>query len=150
MTTLMLGQAARMTGLGKTTLARAIRAGRLSATRDETGRYSIDGAELARVYPFPAPTEDQDATGGGTDDVVHQATINAQRAALAGEVAALREMLAMMREQLDDTRRDRDEWRDQAQRLALTSPATPKPVEMAPPKPDEKPKTWWQWLRSTG
>jgi hypothetical protein len=38
-------------GLGKTTLARAIKAGRLSATWTDLGT-----AELARVYPFPAPT----------------------------------------------------------------------------------------------
>ena len=52
-TALSLGQAARLTGLGKTTLARAIRAGRLSATRTETGGYSIEPCELARVFPTP-------------------------------------------------------------------------------------------------
>jgi excisionase family DNA binding protein len=50
-TTLTLGQAARATGLSNTTLVRAIKAGRLSATRTETGSYSIDAAELARVFP---------------------------------------------------------------------------------------------------
>ena len=45
------GQAARMTGLGKTTIARSIKAGRLSAARTDTGSYEIDAAELARVYP---------------------------------------------------------------------------------------------------
>jgi hypothetical protein len=34
-------------------------------------------------------------------------------------------------------RRDRDEWREQAQALAA-------------PKPAEKSLTWWRWLRSTG
>jgi excisionase family DNA binding protein len=51
---LTLGQAARLTKLGKTTLARAIKAGRLSATRNDSGTYQIDPAELSRVYPFPA------------------------------------------------------------------------------------------------
>ena len=45
-----LGQAARLTGRGKTTLTRAIKAGRLSATRSEDGSYAIDPSELARVY----------------------------------------------------------------------------------------------------
>jgi hypothetical protein len=54
-----------------------------------------------------------------------------QRAALAeGRLAELKEMLA-------DMQRDRDAWRDQAQRLAL-------------PKPETKPTTWWRWLRTTG
>ena len=48
-----LSEAARLTGLGKTTLARAIKSGRLSATRTEFGSYAIDPAELHRVYPFP-------------------------------------------------------------------------------------------------
>jgi len=61
-----LGEAARLTGLGKTTLARAIKAGRLSAARTDIGTYQIDPAELARVYPFPAPTEPADETGAAT------------------------------------------------------------------------------------
>jgi excisionase family DNA binding protein len=140
-TTLSLGQAARLTGLGKTTLARAIRAGRLSATRNETGGYSIDAAELARVYPFPTRTE---ATGA-TDDVT--ATVKTTSAALTAEVAALREMLAMMREQVADAREERDRWRDQAQRLALTPP---KPEPLPSPTPPAKSMTWWRWLRTTG
>jgi hypothetical protein len=79
-TILSLGQAARLTGFGKTTLARAIKAGRLSATRNETGGYSIDAAELARVFPFPAPTE----PGTATAPVVHHATAGDQVEALRG------------------------------------------------------------------
>jgi excisionase family DNA binding protein len=137
-TAVSLGQAARLAGVGKTTIARAVRSGRLAATRTETGSYLIEICELERLYPLRAPGEAIGATGDVTDDPVHQATIKATTAALAGEVAALREMLAMMREQLDDTRHDRDRWRDQAERLAL-----------APPKPIAKPLTLWQWLRTT-
>ena len=61
-----LGEGSRLTGLGKTTLARAIKAGRLSATRTTTGSYEIDPAELARCYPFKAPTEATDATVAAT------------------------------------------------------------------------------------
>ena len=45
-----LGQASKITGRGKTTLTRAIKSGRLSATRREDGGYAIDPAELSRVY----------------------------------------------------------------------------------------------------
>jgi hypothetical protein len=138
-----LGQAARLAGLGKTTLARAIKAGRLSATRRDDGGYQIDVAELERVYPLRAPAEAADGTGAAPGLAAHQATDHATSAALAAEVAALREMLTMMREQAAELRHDRDEWRDQAQRFAaLPAPATP-----ATP---EKPMTWWRWLRSTG
>jgi hypothetical protein len=56
MTTLSLQQAARLTGRGKTILARAI-SGRLFAGSKEDGGSDSDGAESARVYPFPAPVE---------------------------------------------------------------------------------------------
>jgi excisionase family DNA binding protein len=149
-TSLTLGQAAKLTGLGKTTLSRAIKAGRLSATRSATGGYNIDAAELARVYQFPAPTADQDATG----TVAHHATPNATSEALAVEVAGLREMLAMMREQVAELRDDRDQWRDQAQRLAL---APPKPAQQPdvtptaqPAEPPSRLRRAWRWMRATG
>ena len=66
-TTLTLGQAARVTGLSPTTLARAIKAGRLSATRTETGSYSIDAAELARVFPAFTPYRDHRAVHNSHD-----------------------------------------------------------------------------------
>jgi hypothetical protein len=51
---LTLVEAARKTGL--TTLAKAIRTGRLSVRRKENGSYEIDPAELAQVSSFPAPS----------------------------------------------------------------------------------------------
>src|SRR5262245_21439077 len=111
MTQLTLGQAARASGRGKTTLTRAIRAVRLSPTRNGDGSSSIDAAELARAFPFPAPGESQDATGDAAGSPAHRATVERASAALAGEVTALREMLALMREQLAEVRQDRDHWR---------------------------------------
>ena len=46
-----LGEAARATGKAKPTIARAIQAGRISASRSDTGDWQIDPAELHRVYP---------------------------------------------------------------------------------------------------
>src|SRR5690242_1394682 len=47
-----LTEAAKATGLNKTTVFRAIRAGKVSATRDATsGQWTIEPAELHRVYP---------------------------------------------------------------------------------------------------
>ena len=48
---LTLGQAEREVGVTKSTISRAIKDGRLSATRNELGHYQIDPAELFRVYP---------------------------------------------------------------------------------------------------
>src|SRR6185369_6775676 len=43
-----LGEAARASGKGKSTIAKAIKSGRISATRDPDGSYRIDPAELHR------------------------------------------------------------------------------------------------------
>ena len=68
-----LATAALATGVNKSTILRAIKAGRLSATRDETG-WTIEVAELHRVFaPLPAaataeqPRLQRDAT---TDELV--------------------------------------------------------------------------------
>jgi hypothetical protein len=46
-----MGQAARATGISKPRLSRAIKAGKISAERHDNGSYTIDPAELHRVYP---------------------------------------------------------------------------------------------------
>lgn len=46
-----LKQAVEQSKKAKTTILDAIKSGRLSATKDENGRYQIDPAELFRVYP---------------------------------------------------------------------------------------------------
>jgi hypothetical protein len=131
-TSLSLGDAATATGMNKSSILRAIKSGRISATRDEVGQWRIEPGELFRVYPAVAPGDAP------------------QRYALAMDtmVAAMREqtmdvLVANLRDQIADMRGQRDEeldaWRDQAQRLAL-----PKPE----PKP--KPKPWWKRLRLTG
>jgi len=52
-----LREAAKAVGRDRSTLVRAIRTGRLSATRDvATGAWLIEPAELHRVYP-PELTE---------------------------------------------------------------------------------------------
>jgi predicted site-specific integrase-resolvase len=137
LTTLTLGQAAKLAQVGKTTLTRAIRAGRLSATRRDSGGYSIDVSELERVYRLRAPAEGQDATDHAVPSV-HHAT---GKATLEGEVANLREMLTMMRERAADLAEERDRWRGMAERLALPAP---RPQEPATPA-----ASWWRRLRTS-
>jgi tRNA G37 N-methylase TrmD len=54
-----LGQAAKATGKTKTTIAKAIAKGRISAQKDDIGQYVIDPAELHRVYPFTVENSDK-------------------------------------------------------------------------------------------
>lgn len=127
-----LGQAAKLTGKGKTTLTRAIQAGRLSATRRADGGYEIDPAELARVYDIRLETPEPVAE---TVAAVHHATASrdperdpetvARLATMEAELKGLKELLA-------EVRQSRDDWRGQAERLAL-----------APPVPRQ---SWWRRL----
>lgn len=104
---LTLSDAANAAGVAKSTIWRAIKSGRISASRTVTGSYQVDAAELFRVFP-PVQRNDpmkQVAT------VVEQAGTAAHEA----QLAALRDVSSLLREQLDDLRKDRDAWRGQAE-----------------------------------
>ena len=47
-----LSEAAKVAGQSKSTIWRAVKAGRVSATKTDTGDYPIDPAELHRVFPL--------------------------------------------------------------------------------------------------
>ncbi|MBQ4827564.1 hypothetical protein J4729_23990 [Leisingera sp. HS039] len=46
-----LSEAAKATGKNKTTIQRAIKNGKISAVKGDSGSYEIDPAELHRVFP---------------------------------------------------------------------------------------------------
>ena len=136
---LTLGQAAKVTGLGKTTLTRAIKRGHLSASRREDGSYAIDPSELSRVYKVtPETVETVTATGYAahrvtTDGEAHATPrdpdVHTLLAVAQAELRHLSERLEEAKASQDDLRRERDDWKEQAQRLALAAPiAAPGPV----------------------
>jgi hypothetical protein len=62
-----LTEAARASGKSKMTIQRAIKGGKISASRNEDGSYDIDPAELHRM--FPAVSGDSpDTDNMGHDD----------------------------------------------------------------------------------
>jgi len=88
-----LGEAARATGRSKSSILRAIDAGKISATRDAaSGAWVIEPVELHRVYP-PVPAEQsvtRDGTGSDT---------------------------AFLRTQLDELRNERERERRQLEQM---------------------------------
>lgn len=95
-----LGEAARATGRNKSTILRALQAGKISATRDEArGGWLIEPAELHRVFPPVAatPNEPADAAIG-----------NGAATAAAAELRELRARLADAHETIADLRAERD------------------------------------------
>ena len=112
-----IGEAAKAVGVSKSTLSRAIKNGRISATRLEGGSYSIDPAELHRVYPPVARATVADAKSDATRNPEENPSATG---VLQAEVDKLREQVAELRE-------ERNAWREQAQRLALTDQRVPRP-----------------------
>jgi hypothetical protein len=123
---LTLAEAAQATGLNRSTILRAIKGGRISGARDESGAWAVEPAELHRVFPpASAPPEP-----------VRQ---DAQTDALVLELRA----------QLADMRAQRDAWQGIAERLALSAPKPPEQPSEPTPKPTEAVKRrWWPWRRA--
>ncbi|WP_282093636.1 helix-turn-helix domain-containing protein [Epibacterium ulvae] len=53
-----LSEAAKATGKNKTTIQRAIKSGKISAAKGNSGSYEIDPSELHRVFPLTATQRD--------------------------------------------------------------------------------------------
>ncbi len=122
-----LGTAAIAAGKSKTTIQRAIVKGRISAEKMAGGGYSIDPAELHRVFPM-----------ANTDTVSRDPKLDTTRPhdetpELRAKIDGLEAMLAREREALEEVRADRDAWKQQATAL-LAAP--------------QKRRRWWLWSRS--
>ncbi len=101
---LTLNKAAQTCGHAKSTLLDAIRSGRLTAPKDDRGRYAIDPAELHRVFPFQVSDRPENRSGEpqptpGANHPTTTATPADPRAeVLAREVELLREALTRSEE----------------------------------------------------
>lgn len=117
---LTLRQAAEMCGRSRSTIHRALKSGKLSGGRDESGAWAIDPAELSRVFP----PEDH---GPDQRDAAELGRAGAET--LAVKVEMLERQLEREKETIDDlrTRLDRAEERV----FALSAPLTPQTQEAA-------------------
>lgn len=105
---LSLSQAAKETGKSKSTINRAIKTGKLSATRHQDGTYSIAASELFRAFPTGTPN--------GSEWIDPQPHMEPDRTA-AIRIEALEAALQREREVNADLMADRDHWRQQATAL---------------------------------
>jgi hypothetical protein len=136
-----LNQAAKETKKSKATILEAIRSGRMSAPKDEQGRYQIDPAELFRVYPLtgrlPVPETATDP---------HRPT--SETAFLREKVELLERIIQGIEDERDDLRRRldaeaqaREKAADDVRRLTLILthqtpaelPLTTQPTETTTP-----------------
>ena len=106
---LTLSKAAKETGKSKSTLLKAIRTGRLSASRDDINNWKIDPAELFRVYEANGKIEHEETTSEPEGNWLELQQI------------LERERLLLL-QQIDDLKVDRDYWRNQATMLLEHNP----------------------------
>jgi excisionase family DNA binding protein len=159
MAALSLRDAAEQAGVGKSTVWRAIKSGRMSAARTEDGGFAIDPAELFRVFqPGHAAQrpEGQDTTAIPATDAMDETALKQALAVADANVQALRELLAEVKASRDELRADRDDWRARHDRLAIAPPiAAPAPAptngsvadplgggNSPPPKETEPHRSW--------
>ena len=110
-----LAEAASACGVNRSTILRALKRGAISGTRDEsTGAWSVEPAELHRVFPPKAVLEAVPQRAHGD-------------AELRARLAVADERLGELKALLEDMRGERDAWREQAQRLALTDATARRP-----------------------
>lgn len=105
-----LGEAAKATGKSKATISKAIKNGRISAIKDDTGTFNIDPSELHRVYPLIVASKHEEVEVNTTDVAEYNAIVRELKIRL--EVAT--ERLADKEAMISDLRDERDRWRQQA------------------------------------
>jgi hypothetical protein len=162
-----LAQAARAIGRNKTSVLRAIKAGKVSAIRDEaTGGWLIEPAELHRLYPpaadaahatGDAATRNGNDTERSGDSVEHDVDAAIRNGNAAGKIAALRALLAQERAErlreradkdaaIDDLRRRLDAA-DEERRTVLRQLTALLPSAQPTPGPGKR--RWWLFRRQS-
>lgn len=149
-----LGEAAKATGKSKTTIAKSIKTGRVSASKKEDGSYLIDPSELHRVYPMDSSPQSPSLQQDTPPHSKVNTELSAKIRELESVLYATQQRLADRDEQLAHLREDRDRevgylrtdlerWQQQAQQAqALLTDQRAKPMIEQTPR-----RSWWSWSR---
>lgn len=125
---LTLTQAAKETGLARSTIFKAINSGKLSASKNEHGHFMIDPAELFRVY---SPVNNKNVSIEQKETVMETtetAELKARLELMEMMLARSDQVVADLRQRLD---RESEERRKLSQML-LTHQPEAKPIQSDP------------------
>lgn len=147
------GQAAEATGKNIATITRAIKSGKISAVKDDSGAWRIDPAELHRVFQ-PAsqelrkPEKQEHATHTqGSQTSILDNTLQIELAALRERIRAQDEILSDRADTIADLRARLDREGEERRKLAaiLTDQTRPASPDTAPTlKP---PRSLWKFWK---
>lgn len=120
-------QAAEATGKNVATITRAIKAGKISASKDESGAWKIDGAELSRVFPLRTQSlqnsnMQKDANTTQRQNILEDKDLREELVALRERVKAGDRLLEERANHIADLQKRLDRAED---RLAIAAPASP-------------------------
>jgi hypothetical protein len=128
--------AAELTGKDRSTITRAIDVGKLSATRDEHGRFLIDPAELERVFGSLSMPSD------ARTNAVHEPAQPLHESVLARELELVRDTLDRERATHE---RERREWNEERGFLRSMIERATDQVKALTDQRQPRPG-FWQWL----
>src|SRR3954451_2405365 len=130
-----LAQAAAAVGRNRSSVLRAIKAGKISAVRDEaTGEWRIEPAELHRLYPVA--DAQSDAQGNAQ---LHNNSAQVEIRELRARLADKDDVIADLRQQRDQAQQQLAAAQERIAAL-LTDQRSPPP---APPR-----RSWLPWRRA--
>ena len=139
-----LADAAKATGKNKTTIQRAIKNGKISATKNASGVYEIDPSELHRLFPLATAQCDMQRTQSNgsqhptvaskTSDLERVAELERELAVAQSRGISLEEQRQQMSETIEDLRARLDRSEDRVTALLVA--------------PEPKRQRWWPWGRS--
>jgi hypothetical protein len=140
-----LATAAKLCGLDKSTLRKAVRDGRISGTRDEHGVWQVEIAEVERIYPVVPTADPQALPRSSIPASAPAAEFRTGDAATDLMVKTLQGVIERMGKDLDRERDRVDQLTAQLTRLAERSLPAP------PPGPElSHLRRAWRWMRRAG
>lgn len=122
-------RAAELTGRSKSTVQRAMKAGKLSYEIDNAGRRVIDVSELERVFGLAPQGAERSAPVVSVESELEKAANMIEAERMKMRIRMLEDQLDVAQEQLDDLKEQRDLWQKQAQQVLITSQYSQKQAE---------------------
>jgi hypothetical protein len=108
-----LGEAAKACKMSKATLSKAVKSGKISATKNADGSFSIEAVELHRVYPITVETVESEQY-----ETPKSTQVNTK---ISNEMLMLQMNLEAAHQRISDLETDKEAWRLQATRLLALS-----------------------------
>lgn len=144
---LSAAKAAQEVGKSTATITRAIEKGKISASKDENGAWSIDPAELFRVFAPAKHANPSTQRNAKPDETGENRGLQPDLEVLSEKLRSSEALNALLSDEVADLRRRLDD--EAAERRKLTAMITYEKPSPAHVVAAERPKrSWWSWGRA--